>query len=49
MKLRRLLRSSGYFQSISEGQLVALKVHVGERENLAYLNPNFAAVGQLSG
>ncbi len=43
-KLKKLLKASGYFDSISEGELVAIKVHVGERENLGYLNPNFARI-----
>ena len=43
-KLRKLVRRSGFVKSIKEGELVALKVHVGERGNLGYLNPNFARV-----
>ena len=43
-KFRKLLAASGYFDEITKGQIVALKVHVGERENLGYVNPNFARV-----
>lgn len=43
-KFRKLLAASRYLDEVSEGQIVALKVHVGERENLGYVNPNFARV-----
>jgi len=43
-KFRALLKKSGYLEGITEGQLVALKVHVGERGNLGYVNPNFARI-----
>ncbi len=43
-KFRKLLKKSAYFDGITQGQLVALKVHVGERGNLGYVNPNFARI-----
>lgn len=43
-KFRRLIRKSGFFETISEGQIVAIKVHVGERGNLGYVNPNYARI-----
>jgi len=43
-KFRKLLKKAGYFEKIKEGELVALKVHVGERENLGYINPNYARI-----
>ncbi len=43
-KFRKILKKSSFFETIREGELVALKVHVGERENLAYLNPNYARI-----
>mgnify|MGYP000166419182 CR=1 FL=1 len=43
-KFRKLLKKSAFLESIKEGELVALKVHVGERGNLGYVNPNFARI-----
>jgi uncharacterized protein len=43
-KFRTLLKKSAFFETITEGQIVALKVHVGERENLGYINPNYARI-----
>jgi len=43
-KFRKVLRKSGFFESIREDELVAIKLHVGERENLGYLNPNYARI-----
>jgi hypothetical protein len=43
-KFRKLLKKSEFFDSIQEGEIVALKVHVGERGNLGYVNPNFARI-----
>jgi len=41
-KFRKVLQKSGFFETIREGELVAIKLHIGERENLGYLNPNYA-------
>jgi len=43
-KFRKILKKSEFFETIKEGELVALKVHVGERENLGYVNPNYARI-----
>lgn len=43
-KFRKLLKKSGFFETIRENELVALKVHVGERGNLGYINPNYARI-----
>jgi hypothetical protein len=41
-KYRRLLRKAGIGDLIGPGELIAVKVHVGERGNLAYINHNYA-------
>ena len=41
-KFSRLLKKVGLDKQISKGELVAVKVHVGERGNLAYVNHNYA-------
>jgi uncharacterized Fe-S center protein len=41
-KFRRLLRKSGIAEIVGPGELVAVKVHAGERGNLAYINHNYA-------
>src|SRR6056297_2753288 len=43
-KFRKLLKKSECLETIRQNELVALKLHVGERENLAYLNPNYARI-----
>jgi hypothetical protein len=43
-KFRKMLKKSGFFETINEGEIVALKVHVGEQGNLGYINPNFARI-----
>ena len=41
-KFLKLLRKAGIEKLISPGDIVAIKVHVGERQNLGYLNHNYA-------
>ncbi|MBN2509602.1 MAG: DUF362 domain-containing protein [Spirochaetales bacterium] len=41
-KFIRMLRKTGIEGLISPGDLVAIKVHVGEQQNLGYLNQNYA-------
>ena len=43
-KFRKMLKKSEYFDTINKGELVAVKVHVGEQGNLGYINPNFARI-----
>ena len=43
-KFRKLIKKSGFLETIKEGELVAIKLHVGERENLGYINPNYARI-----
>lgn len=43
-KFRKTLKKSGFLDTIREGELIALKVHVGERGNLGYINPNYARI-----
>ncbi len=43
-KFRKILKKSEWFETIKEGEIVAVKVHVGERGNLGYINPNFARI-----
>lgn len=43
-KFRKLIKKSGFFETIKENELVAIKLHVGERENLGYINPNYARI-----
>jgi len=43
-KFRKMLVKSGYFETIRPGELVAIKLHVGERGNLGYLNPNYSRI-----
>lgn len=43
-KFRKILKKSDFFDTIQEGELVALKLHVGERENLGYVNPNYVRI-----
>ncbi|HKL03752.1 MAG TPA: DUF362 domain-containing protein, partial [Cryomorphaceae bacterium] len=43
-KFRKLTKKSGFFETIKENELVAIKLHVGERENLGYINPNYARI-----
>lgn len=43
-KLRRIVRAAGFIDSIEKDELVAIKLHVGERGNLGYLNHNYARV-----
>ncbi|MDZ7794414.1 MAG: DUF362 domain-containing protein [Spirochaetia bacterium] len=43
-KFRKLIKKSGFLETIKENELVAIKLHVGERENLGYLNPNYARI-----
>lgn len=43
-KFRSLFQKTGFPRTIREGDLVAIKLHVGERENLAYVNHNYARI-----
>lgn len=43
-KFHKMLLKIGIENFIKKGELVAIKVHVGERGNLGYLNHNFARV-----
>lgn len=43
-KMEEVLRKAGLDRMDLEGKLVAIKLHMGEPGNLAYLRPNFAAV-----
>lgn len=43
-KFQKLLQQSGLESLIKKGELVAVKVHVGERGNLGYINHNFARI-----
>jgi hypothetical protein len=43
-KMERLLRKAGLDRMDLDGQIVAIKLHMGEPGNLAYIRPNFAAV-----
>ena len=43
-KMERLLRKAGLDKMDLDGKLVAVKLHMGEPGNLAYVRPNFAAV-----
>ena len=43
-KFRQLLTKAGITGLIGNGELVAIKVHVGERGNLGYVNHNYARV-----
>lgn len=49
-KYRRLLHKAGIADLIGPGELIAVKVHVGERGNLAYINHNYArlAVSEIT-
>lgn len=44
LKLKKLLKSSGFEQMDFKNQDVALKIHFGEPGNIAYLRPNFSKV-----
>ncbi|MDN5345336.1 MAG: uncharacterized protein PWQ18_1450 [Clostridia bacterium] len=41
-KVARLWRKAGFRQAITPGDLVAIKIHFGEKGNTAFLNPVFA-------
>jgi uncharacterized Fe-S center protein len=41
-KFRRIVRATGFIDTIEKDELVAIKLHVGERGNLGYLNHNYA-------
>jgi hypothetical protein len=41
-KLQKLIRRAGIGQIDFEGKFVAIKIHFGEKGNLAYLRPNYA-------
>ena len=43
-KLERLVRSAGITDIDFTKQFVAVKIHLGEPGNLAYLRPNFSKV-----
>lgn len=43
-KLARLIRTAGLDELELDGQFVAIKMHFGERGNLAFLRPNYARV-----
>lgn len=43
-KMERLLRKTGLDRMDLEGKMVAIKMHLGEPGNLAYIRPNLAAV-----
>jgi hypothetical protein len=43
-KMERLLRKAGLDRMDLEGKMVAIKLHLGEPGNLAYVRPNLAAV-----
>jgi hypothetical protein len=43
-KMEEVLRKAGLDRMDLDGKLVAIKMHMGEPGNLAYLRPNFAAV-----
>ncbi|HCL56311.1 MAG TPA: 4Fe-4S ferredoxin [Spirochaetia bacterium] len=43
-KFEKLLIQSGMKDLIKKGELVAIKVHVGERGNLGYVNHNYARI-----
>ncbi|MCG7844233.1 MAG: DUF362 domain-containing protein [Methanomassiliicoccales archaeon] len=43
-KMERLLRRAGLERMDLDGKMVAIKMHMGEPGNLAYLRPNLAAV-----
>jgi uncharacterized protein len=43
-KLRRIFRKTGFLETIAPGELVAIKLHVGESGNLGYLNHNYTRV-----
>lgn len=43
-KFRKLILKADLNNLIQKGELVAVKVHVGERGNLAYINHNYARV-----
>jgi uncharacterized protein len=50
-KFLRLLKRAGLEEQIVKGELVAIKVHVGERGNLGYVNHNYARLvaGSVAG
>jgi uncharacterized Fe-S center protein len=41
-KFKKILKRANLKDFIKDNELVALKVHVGERQNLAYINHNYA-------
>ena len=43
-KMERLLRKAGLDRMDLDGKMVAIKLHMGEPGNLAYIRPNLAAV-----
>jgi uncharacterized protein len=43
-KFRKLFLKTGFSEGLTKGELVAIKLHVGERGNLAYVNHNYARV-----
>ncbi len=43
-KFGKLLKRANLSDFVREGELVAIKVHVGERENLGYVNHNYARI-----
>lgn len=50
-KLERLIEKAGFAGLVDKGDLVAIKLHFGERGNLAYLRPQYIRriVGKLKG
>ena len=44
-KLERLIKTAGIGQIDFNNKFAAIKIHFGEPGNLAYLRPNYAAVG----
>ncbi|MFZ5351915.1 MAG: DUF362 domain-containing protein, partial [Bacillota bacterium] len=40
-KIRKLFDAAGFGEIINENDIVALKVHFGEKGNTAYVNPTF--------
>ena len=43
-KLARLIMTAGFDQIDFEKKFVAIKIHFGEKGNLAFLRPNYARV-----
>ncbi|MDO5308108.1 MAG: DUF362 domain-containing protein [Planctomycetia bacterium] len=43
-KMRRLIERAGFARLPMDGKFVAIKIHFGEKGNLAFVRPNFARV-----